>query len=484
MHPSPQRRTMTLADVGGRGTSPTSTYVFLQVFCFFPFAFLTLSMLFIASFSFRVSQGTITVEVSGRRQGNSTVEGERIQHLMNATTSSLSEDRQAGSAFWCPWFKNMPSCNSSSNVDEQENLVSPFTEELHSSGNVQEIISKTYTFVDLPAQFGPRLRAEGISGQLVAVTPLDGCSRIRPLAPTINSKEMSIALIQRSPPGGVDHNSTIPNTEKACQFNDKVSHAEIAGYDAVIIFDSVYGPLVAMGTSSSVDVRIPSAFISLDDGGLILELLLKVNAEEGDERVNVTMKNTSINEQLWGNMLASMFLAGLCLSIVLASIVVIKRRQSLNQFYIRLALDTIHEQNQEQSSTRTPRTLREDQLESLKIRKYTCCDVDRRKNSELKYGPTGSPSMLGTVGGTWETCTICLEDYEDGDTLRELPCGHAFHKECVDLWLTTKSTACPVCKADCAEDKGLPVNTEDTPLLSSNAPIQTSTHDIENNLDD
>ena len=41
--------------------SPTSTYVFLQVFCFFPFSFLTLSMLFIASFSLRGDEGTVTV---------------------------------------------------------------------------------------------------------------------------------------------------------------------------------------------------------------------------------------------------------------------------------------------------------------------------------------------------------------------------------------------------------------------------------------
>jgi len=45
------------------------------------------------------------------------------------------------------------------------------------------------------------------------------------------------------------------------------------------------------------------------------------------------------------------------------------------------------------------------------------------------------------------TCAICLDDFtESGCQVRELPCRHVFHNNCIDLFLLDTSSMCPLCK--------------------------------------
>lgn len=52
-----------------------------------------------------------------------------------------------------------------------------------------------------------------------------------------------------------------------------------------------------------------------------------------------------------------------------------------------------------------------------------------------------------TLSGEDAVCCICLGKYANNDELKELPCSHFFHKECVDKWLKINAT-CPLCKAE------------------------------------
>ncbi|KAJ7533524.1 hypothetical protein O6H91_13G053700 [Diphasiastrum complanatum] len=43
-------------------------------------------------------------------------------------------------------------------------------------------------------------------------------------------------------------------------------------------------------------------------------------------------------------------------------------------------------------------------------------------------------------------CAVCLTDFQERDKTRLLPnCNHAFHPECIDMWLFSHST-CPLCR--------------------------------------
>ncbi len=49
--------------------------------------------------------------------------------------------------------------------------------------------------------------------------------------------------------------------------------------------------------------------------------------------------------------------------------------------------------------------------------------------------------------GEEEKCPICITEFEDGEEIKNLPCNHMFHGNCIDTWLVQNSH-CPICKAD------------------------------------
>ncbi|XP_057290168.1 uncharacterized protein LOC130612840 [Hydractinia symbiolongicarpus] len=58
------------------------------------------------------------------------------------------------------------------------------------------------------------------------------------------------------------------------------------------------------------------------------------------------------------------------------------------------------------------------------------------------------------------SCTVCLEDYEDGEELMLCPCGHGYHRECIKKWILRKNT-CPLCNVLISKN----IHEEIAPLL-------------------
>lgn len=71
---------------------------------------------------------------------------------------------------------------------------------------------------------------------------------------------------------------------------------------------------------------------------------------------------------------------------------------------------------------------------------YPTNDVEM---TELAHAP--SEEQLHFTSGS---CAICLDHIEDEDIVRGLVCGHVFHADCLDPWLTKRRACCPMCKRD------------------------------------
>jgi len=47
-----------------------------------------------------------------------------------------------------------------------------------------------------------------------------------------------------------------------------------------------------------------------------------------------------------------------------------------------------------------------------------------------------------------QQCAICLETFQSGELLTQLPCAHFYHVECITRWFHD-SVQCPLCRTDC-----------------------------------
>ena len=178
-----------------------------------------------------------------------------------------------------------------------------------------------------------------------------------------------------------------------CEFDVKVKNAQDAGYDAAIIHNVESDDLIPMGSGSVLHdrVTIPSVMIGKSDGDYLFKL-------------NLTLNYTFIID--WpppfnpGILLPFAIVMGICF-LLMVLLLVAKWIQGYRRER-RSRLSTKH-------------------LKKLPIKKFK-------------------------KGDQYDVCAICLDEYEDGEKIRVLPCAHAYHIKCIDHWLTKRKRTCPICK--------------------------------------
>ncbi|CAH1433185.1 unnamed protein product [Lactuca virosa] len=93
----------------------------------------------------------------------------------------------------------------------------------------------------------------------------------------------------------------------------------------------------------------------------------------------------------------------------------------------------------------------QDSINALPTHKFKLKRALKNESKEYDSGvDEGGILAPGTenerpISGEDAVCCICLAKYRDDDLLRELPCTHFFHTECVDKWLKINAS-CPLCK--------------------------------------
>ncbi|PKA64767.1 Putative RING-H2 finger protein ATL36 [Apostasia shenzhenica] len=269
------------------------------------------------------------------------------------------------------------------------------------------------SFDDLEANFAPSIKGSGESGVLYLAEPLNACTQLENNA--VEDRPSPFLLIIR---GG-------------CPFDDKVRNAESAGYKAAIVYDNEdSGSLVSMAGSPS-GIHIHAVFVSKASGEVLKKYTGRTDVELW---IIPTFENSA-----WSIMAIS-FISLLAMSAVLATCFFVRRHR-----------------------------IRREQPRPSNVREF------HGMSSQLVKA---MPSLIFTSvledNCTSRTCAICLEDYSVGDKLRILPCSHKFHALCIDAWLTSWRTFCPICKRDArAAMTSLPAS-ESTPLLSSVAASPSS----------
>jgi RING-like zinc finger len=108
----------------------------------------------------------------------------------------------------------------------------------------------------------------------------------------------------------------------------------------------------------------------------------------------------------------------------------------------------------------------QEQSQPQQQRQSELLDEDMNKDSASRGASPTNATDLEQAGGDAKatedepapprqsTCSICIDDFEDGERLRMLPrCRHIFHTDCILPWLTERQGCCPLCKTEVMEQE-------------------------------
>ncbi|KAF4014732.1 hypothetical protein G4228_006730, partial [Cervus hanglu yarkandensis] len=249
--------------------------------------------------------------------------------------------------------------------------------------------SSTVDFEDLPALFGAPLAPGGMRGYLMEAKPANACHPIQGPLPG-NGSLGAIVLIRRYD----------------CTFDLKVLHAQRAGFEAAIVHNVRSDDLVRMAhvyEDLRQQIAIPSVFVG-EAASQDLRVIMRCDKSA---RVVLLPDYPPRPDLDCHPVLAVSWVLGRALALLTSAVFVLRRLWHWLWSW-RASGQAVKAQATQRAQVRT----------------FTRCN---------------------------DLCAICLDEYEEGDRLKVLPCSHTYHCKCIDPWFSQAvRRSCPMCKQSVA----------------------------------
>jgi len=193
-----------------------------------------------------------------------------------------------------------------------------------------------------------------------------------------------------------------------CEFEEKVHNVQEAGYLGAIVYDPIHNSVIVMHSERRYNLQIPAMYVGNDTATHLIQNYLYT------PNLPLQAQNFVLIVSDDDNIINYLLPFTLIVAVCLVTMMVFSLLRIVRQW----------------------RAHRKARLTKRKLKK-----LPKKKFSKEHDA------------AEWETCAICIDDYEDGDMLRILPCKHAYHVDCIDPWLTRSRRNCPLCKRSVLSDE-------------------------------
>lgn len=237
-------------------------------------------------------------------------------------------------------------------------------------------------------------------------------------------------------------------------------------------YNNIDGSEISLKRKHADDITVTILHVSYRTGYELLEILLKEDAgvkESGGTYVTVDGDVPSMTRAVIILWTVVSFVVSLCCCCCMAS-----------------AIEDLFEEP-EPEPLRRPRRKRltRDQVRQFPIGIFDGtrlvydddddCDIDNELGDDHEQAAGNKLCCIQPATHSLDACAICLDDYEVGDQLRCLPCGHTFHAKCIAKWLIERSATCPLCNLDLYEEEEFDEDEDETETNQrANATVPTT----------